>query len=239
MPPKKPKHKTTQRLTDSQENAQIVQQQATNFFSKDVILPQEIYFLTLSFLPAFPTYFQLRRVNKAWKAFLEKMYDLVDELNLLPHTQISDALANKVLDLAVLDFLRQVVPNVKRLVVPLHLWTKVRATSVNARMEAWKDLELHIFPCKNDASEWFNVEELPQVKAITFYSMVFAPRILYGNKEMKPATKLVLKYPYVHAKVGIPFNEADLHYPFVKVENFTDLENKEQFTEYCKYFIGT
>lgn len=236
------KHKKQQETkidNEDAENEQIVQQQATHFFSKDVVMPQEIYFLTLSFLPAFPCYFQLRRVSKGWKAFMEeKMYDFVQELNLLPNKNISKELADKVLHRAVIEFLPQVVPNVKRLYVPLQLWTSVKATIVNQNICKWNDLEVHVFPCHNDTNQQFNISLLPQVKTMTFYAFRCTKNIFYGG-DTESSTKFVLKYP---TAAGHNYDSAstpdDIKYKFVSVENFTDLRDQEQYFQMCKYFVG-
>lgn len=172
---------SSQEMSYSQEDLlekqilKLSKEQALTFFG--TLVPQDIFFSVMSFVPAFPNLFRMRRVSKSWQAFIEyKVYDLVEELDLLDHADTPAECRS--IDLATLKFLTQVMPNVTRLVVPCNILAS-ESNSVLGRyfcpkdsaniLKKWKRLQqLHLY-ADNTCFNELDMARIPQVSKLCLY----------------------------------------------------------------------
>lgn len=196
-------------------------------FFKDAHIPEDVLTIILAYLPAWPTYFLLNRVCKSMHQFLgSKMYNSVEQLNLLPQRGIPMKMVEKAI--FAFDKIVQLLPHVKRLHIPM---TMIRGSySLNIiSLHIWKDVDLHVFPYKCAKNPF---SYLPHVKSITFYGVEFTTGVLRSISQHSNATFI---FPFMFDAIYVGKGIAKLP----NVSHFADFQDLEQFFECCRYFIGT
>lgn len=225
------------------QNQQLVKEQALFFFSKDAVLPQEIYLQIMSYVPAFPYLFSMRRVCKGWRAFIqERVYEMITELDLLPHFDKEQQrhwwkyLTSY--DKSTIHFLAAVFPNVTKLYVPLSV---CRVNKMAGRQELFRKFEklqeLHVVPCDNDAAgfnntwQWFPNKSVVYGVLLNVYVMM---GFSYSSNELTKVNS-IMDHCYVedlHASYA-PNKKANL-----TVTNLCILSDSVSCLKYFKFFAG-
>lgn len=206
----------------------ISKEQAVQFFG--TVLPQEIFFSVMSFVPAFPNLFRMRGVSRGWQAFIErKVYDLVDTLDLLDHI----GNPNITIDTETLRFLTVVCPSVTKLYIPTNLLQlgpkrKYRSPDFCTRLSGdilrkWNLKELHIF-ASNTWSRNVDASKLPPAEQI----------IMYGFNESHDSLKntgtktIVQKYWYNKTKDIAKFEDSTTFL----------INDPTEFLKFVQFYIG-